>query len=103
MAFREDMAIQFICKTDGTYELRVFSNEGYDVHVEQEIGPEEMIAVASLIDQFKGIRGVKELLRGAFRAQVARAERELAQAQHTAQTIPDRERKLRELRKAVVA
>jgi hypothetical protein len=100
-----DITITFRAQADGTYDLTVATDEGYNPRIERNIGPEEMLAVASLIDQFKGFqpRVVKELLRGTFRAQVQRAESDLQRAKQTAQSIPAKEAKLRELRKAVVA
>lgn len=100
-----DLTITIKAKADGTFDLLVATDEGYNPRIERDIGPEEMLAVASLIDQFKGFQPgrVKELLRNTFRAQVQRAENDLASAKRTADTIPDKERKLRDLRKAVVA
>lgn len=105
MAANADITITFKANPQGTFELVVATDEGYNPRMEREIGPEEMLAVASLIDQFKGFqRGAcKAILRDALRAQATRAERELETAKRQRDSIPAKEARLRELRRAMQA
>lgn len=107
MSHNTDLSITFRITNEGLFELRVASREGYDVELDEFVGPEELLAVADLIDQFKptgtGRRKVKEMVRNTIRTQITRAEHDLEVAKRTAESIPKRERKLQELRKVLVS